>query len=81
MEHDFLMSTYLADQVIVFSGSPGINAIAHSPCAVVEGMNMFLKQLDVTFRRDSKSYRPRINKKNSIKDMEQKKAGRYFYAD
>ena len=31
-------------------------------------MNMFLKSLGITFRRDPTNYRPRINKKDSTKD-------------
>jgi len=38
-------------------------------------MNAFLKNLDITFRRDPTNYRPRINKMNSLKDQEQKSAG------
>ena len=37
------------------------------------------QQLDITFRRDPTNYRPRINKLNSVKDSEQKKAGTFFY--
>lgn len=45
------------------------------------GMNLFLKNLDITFRRDPTNYRPRINKMNSVKDQEQKSAGSYYYLD
>lgn len=44
-------------------------------------MNKFLSQLEITFRRDPNNYRPRINKLNSIKDVEQKKSGNYFFLD
>ncbi len=30
-------------------------------------MNSFLKQLEITFRRDPENARPRINKKDSVK--------------
>ena len=43
------------------------------------GMNTFLKNLEITFRRDPTNYRPRINKKESTKDREQKLAGSYYY--
>lgn len=33
-------------------------------------MNKFLKELDVTFRRDASNYRPRVNKPNSAKDKD-----------
>jgi hypothetical protein len=41
-------------------------------------MNAFLKNLDITFRRDPTNYRPRINKHESTKDREQKLAGTYY---
>ena len=44
-------------------------------------MNRFLKILNITFRRDDESHRPRINKLESVKDVEQKKAGNYFFLD
>jgi ATP-binding cassette subfamily E protein 1 len=79
VEHDFIMATYLADRVIVFDGIPGMKCCANSPESLTTGMNTFLKGLNITFRRDPTNYRPRINKLNSIKDQEQKKAGTYFY--
>lgn len=44
-------------------------------------MNLFLKNLSITFRRDPTNYRPRINKMDSVKDREQKTAGSFFYID
>jgi len=75
------MATYLADRVIVYSGKPAVEATACTPEPLVEGMNRFLKDLDITFRRDPTNHRPRINKLNSVKDKEQKSAGTYFYLD
>ena len=53
--------------------------LARAPQSVKGGMNQFLKGLDVTFRRDLETGRPRINKLDSVVDKEQKKAGEYFY--
>jgi len=78
VEHDFIMATYLSDQVIVYDGEPGKKCLANKPQSLVEGMNKFLKQLGVTFRRDMTNYRPRINKLDSVKDREQKSSGNYF---
>lgn len=39
------------------------------------------QQLDITFRRDPTNFRPRINKKNSQNDQEQKKNGTFYYAE
>lgn len=81
VEHDFIMATYLADRVVVYHGNPGVEATASSPQSLLTGMNQFLKGLEVTFRRDPVNYRPRINKKGSQKDTEQKKSGNYFFYD
>ena len=44
-------------------------------------MNRFLEMLEITFRRDPTNYRPRINKLDSVKDVEQKRAGTFFFLD
>lgn len=61
------MATYLADRVIVFSGTPSLSTTAHSPQSLYNGMNRFLKLLGITFRRDPNNFRPRINKNQSVK--------------
>ncbi|KAK7753745.1 Fe-S cluster-binding ribosome biosynthesis protein [Diatrype stigma] len=81
VEHDFIMATYLADRVIVFDGQPGVDAHANTPESLLTGCNKFLKNLDVTFRRDPTNYRPRINKGNSQLDQEQKLSGNYFFLE
>ena len=42
-------------------------------------MNRFLGDLKITFRRDSKTGRPRVNKFNSKLDKKQKQDGEYYY--
>jgi ATP-binding cassette subfamily E protein 1 len=59
VEHDFIMATYLADRVVVYTGRPGIEATATCPQNLLSGMNQFLKSLEVTFRRDPTNFRPR----------------------
>jgi ATP-binding cassette subfamily E protein 1 len=59
VEHDFIMATYLADRVVVYTGRPGIEATATTPQGLLSGMNQFLKSLEVTFRRDPTNFRPR----------------------
>jgi ATP-binding cassette subfamily E protein 1 len=78
VEHDFMMATYLADRVILFEGIPSVESKVSEPLSLVEGMNHFLKTIDVTFRKDGDNFRPRINKLNSMKDREQKASGNYF---
>ena len=79
VEHDFIMATYMADRVIVYEGTPAVKTTATTPRPMIEGMNTFLKMMNITFRRDNETYRPRINKLNSVKDKEQKEKGVYFY--
>ncbi|AFP65703.1 RNase L inhibitor (nucleomorph) [Chroomonas mesostigmatica CCMP1168] len=81
VEHDFMMSTFLADKVIVFEGRPSVSCKANSPQNLGEGMNFFLKKLEITFRKDPSNFRPRINKLNSVKDKEQKLMGNYYFSD
>ncbi|XP_067132543.1 ATP-binding cassette sub-family E member 1 [Centruroides vittatus] len=81
VEHDFIMATYLADRVIVFEGIPSVNTKANTPQTLLAGMNKFLELLNITFRRDPNNFRPRINKLNSVKDIEQKKGGNFFFLE
>lgn len=81
VEHDFIMATYLADRVIVFEGTPSVDTVANTPQSLLGGMNKFLAQLAITFRRDPNNFRPRINKDRSVKDCEQKESGNYFFLE
>ncbi|MDD1673516.1 MAG: ribosome biogenesis/translation initiation ATPase RLI [Methanomicrobiales archaeon] len=79
IDHDIYLIDMISERLMVFEGSPGIQGEAHGPFGMHEGMNRFLRELDITFRRD-KSGRPRINKPGSFLDREQKSAGEYYYA-
>ncbi len=79
VEHDILLLDYLSDRIMVFEGVPGKLGLALEPMDLRSGMNRFLKYLDITFRRDPDTYRPRINKIGSRLDMEQKSRGEYYY--
>nr|XP_018900677.1 PREDICTED: ATP-binding cassette sub-family E member 1 [Bemisia tabaci] len=81
VEHDFIMATYLADRVIVLEGIPSVETTANTPQSLLAGMNRFLELLGITFRRDPNNFRPRINKLNSVKDTDQKRAGQYFFLE
>ena len=78
IEHDLLLALYMADRVMLFDGQPGISCHASSPQDRISGINSFLKTMDITYRRDHETGRPRVNKPGSIKDTEQKASGRYF---
>jgi ATP-binding cassette subfamily E protein 1 len=79
IDHDTYMMDLLADRLLVFDGEPTQSGHASPPVGMREGMNRFLADLDVTFRRDERVGRPRINKPGSQLDREQKRAGEYYY--
>ncbi len=79
IDHDLLFLSYIADRAMLFSGNPGRNGFAKC-MQLQDGFNEFLKSVDVTFRRDSETKRPRANKPDSVKDREQKEKGEYFYS-
>jgi len=41
-------------------------------------MNILLKELDITLRKDDESGRPRINKKGSVLDRQQREDGNWI---
>lgn len=80
IDHDLVFMDYLSDRLLVFLGEPSIHGKASSPFLMREGMNTFLEELDITFRRDENNKRPRVNKTGSVKDQEQKKKKEYYYS-
>ncbi|MEC7708296.1 MAG: ribosome biogenesis/translation initiation ATPase RLI [Candidatus Thermoplasmatota archaeon] len=81
IDHDTYFLDIVSDSILVFQGEGGKNGHAVGPLSLRKGMNLFLSDADVTFRRDVESHRPRINKPSSRKDREQKSSGEYFYSD
>ena len=79
IDHDLLLMDLISDSMIIFDGISGIEGHASSPLSKVEAMNRFLRSLDITFRRDEKSLRPRVNKNASRLDKQQKDAGNFYY--
>lgn len=80
IDHDIYVIDIISERLLVFDGEPGVRGEAKGPFDMRNGMNMFLSQLGVTFRRDL-SGRPRINKPESYLDREQKSKGEYYYQD
>ena len=80
IDHDIYMIDLLADRLMVFDGEPAAHGHATKPQEMRAGMNDFLADLDITFRRDERTSRPRINKPGSQKDSTQKRQGEYYYA-
>jgi ATP-binding cassette subfamily E protein 1 len=60
-------------------GEPGMKGVANPPTSLEDGMNTFLKEMNVTFRRDPATKRPRVNKEGSKLDKFQKQVGEYYY--
>ncbi len=79
VEHDVVTQDFIADNLMVFTGKPGAEGTANPPTSLRKGMNMFLKEMQVTFRRDSATKRPRVNKDGSRLDKFQKESGEYYY--
>jgi ATP-binding cassette subfamily E protein 1 len=80
IDHDIYLIDIISERLLVFEGIPGSEGEATGPFDMREGMNRFLRQLKVSFRRD-KSGRPRINKPESFLDRDQKAKGEYYYQD
>ena len=81
IDHDIYFIDIVSDSLLVFDGEGGKSGNAVGPLSLRKGMNKFLKDVNITFRRDHESHRPRINKPDSPKDREQKIAGEYFYLE
>ncbi len=81
VDHDLQLIDSVADRIMVFDGERGVCGTGKAPSSLKDGMNAFLKTLDVTFRRDPQTGRARANKPDSQKDSEQKDAGQYYYSN
>jgi ATP-binding cassette subfamily E protein 1 len=81
IDHDIYMIDLLADRLQVFEGEPAKHGHATPPQEMRSGMNEFLSNLGVTFRRDERTKRPRVNKPGSQLDKQQRKDGEYYYAN
>ena len=79
IDHDLQLMDLVSDSMIIFEGESGSSGIATSPMPKPDAMNRFLKSLDMSFRRDEKSLRPRVNKLESRLDKEQKTSGNFYY--
>ncbi|MCG1001967.1 MULTISPECIES: ribosome biogenesis/translation initiation ATPase RLI [Halobacterium] len=79
IDHDIYTIDLMSDRLMVFDGEPGERGRASTPQQMRSGMNEFLANLDVTFRRDENLGRPRINKPGSQLDKQQKRDGEYYY--
>lgn len=79
VDHDLLFVDYLSENLVVFEGEPAVKGEVKGPFPMEQGMNLFLQDLDLTFRRDPESNRPRANKPGSQLDQKQKKENKLYY--
>ena len=80
VDHDVYFIDMISDALIVFDGEPGKHGRGRGPFSLHEGMNRFLKDVDITFRRDEETQRPRVNKPDSYMDRKQRQDGEYYYS-
>lgn len=79
IDHDLQLMDLISDTMVIFEGESGATGKATSPLPKADAMNRFLRSLDMSFRRDEKSLRPRVNKLESRLDKDQKSSGNFYY--
>ncbi|MHB8603651.1 MAG: ribosome biogenesis/translation initiation ATPase RLI [Thermoplasmatota archaeon] len=79
VDHDVYFIDLISDSLMVFGGEPGKRGESAGPFGLREGMNRFLANVGITFRRDRETLRPRVNKVDSRLDREQRAQGEYYY--
>jgi ATP-binding cassette, sub-family E, member 1 len=81
VDHDVYFLDLASDALMVFQpeGTEGTRGRGEGPFAMREGMNRLLRTVDITFRRDAETLRPRINREGSVLDREQRAQGEYYY--
>ena len=81
VDHDVYFLDLACDSLMVFQseGAEGAGGRGDGPFPMREGMNRLLKGVDITFRRDAETLRPRINREGSVLDREQRSRGEYYY--
>ncbi|MFZ0892122.1 MAG: ribosome biogenesis/translation initiation ATPase RLI [Thermoplasmata archaeon] len=79
VDHDVYFLDLASDALMVFSPTGEAGGEGAGPFPMREGMNRLLRQVEVTFRRDAETLRPRINREGSVLDREQRARGEYYY--
>lgn len=79
VDHDTQFLDVVSDTLMIFEGDPGVRGKAIGPLDKRTGMNRFLEIMQITYRRDFHTGRPRINKEDSKLDKEQKRKGEFYY--
>ncbi len=79
IDHDIQLMDLISDTMVIFEGESGKSGHGTSPLGKSDAMNRFLNSLDITFRRDEQTLRPRVNKAGSRLDKQQKDSGQFYY--
>jgi len=79
VDHDILTQDFVVDRIMIFQGEQGYRGHAKLLTSLRESMNSFLKEMNITFRRDPMTGRPRVNKEDSKLDRYQKEIEEYYY--
>ena len=81
VDHDVYFLDLACDELMVFrlEAEDGTRGRGDGPFAMREGMNRLLRTVDITYRRDAETLRPRINREGSALDREQREKGEYYY--
>lgn len=78
IDYDMQLIDLVSDSLVIFTGTPAMEGIAHNPMNKEDGMNQFLRTLAITYRKDETTGRPRINKMGGRLDRKQKDSGDYY---
>ena len=81
IDHDIIFIDYISDKAMVFYGESGVCGHSTAPIHLRDAMNKFLSDVDISFRRDKETNRPRVNKTDSYLDRQQKEQGEYYYLE
>lgn len=81
VDHDVYFLDLACDALMVFrpDAPDGSRGRGDGPFPMREGMNRLLATVEITFRRDQETLRPRINREGSVLDREQRSRGEYYY--
>ncbi len=80
VDHDVYFLDLACDSLMVFhERESGAAGEGEGPFPMRLGMNRLLRSLEITFRRDAETLRPRINQEGSVLDREQRAQGEYYY--
>jgi len=80
IDHDINLVDRVSNRLMLFSGVKAKEGHGSAAMGKRDGMNAFLKTMDITVRRDVDTYRPRINKPGSALDREQRQKGEYYFS-